>query len=74
MLHTSSLTRGWVWGQVKDVEQKKNEVEAHRDLLRQEISKLEREIEGQRRQIELDKKNIEVRPLGSRDLGLESEE
>mmetsp|Transcript_20814 Transcript_20814/g.48084 ORF Transcript_20814/g.48084 Transcript_20814/m.48084 type:complete len:895 (+) Transcript_20814:173-2857(+) len=44
---------------VKDVEQKRIEVEGTRDILRSEISKLEREIESQRRQIELDKKNIE---------------
>lgn len=44
---------------VKDVEQKRIEVEGQRDILRAEISKLEREIETQRRQIDLDKKNIE---------------
>jgi hypothetical protein len=44
---------------VKDVEQKRIEVEGQRDILRAEISKLEREIESQRRQVELDKKNIE---------------
>eukprot|EP00291_Cryptomonas_curvata_P003512 CAMPEP_0172182760 /NCGR_PEP_ID=MMETSP1050-20130122/18581_1 /TAXON_ID=233186 /ORGANISM="Cryptomonas curvata, Strain CCAP979/52" /LENGTH=858 /DNA_ID=CAMNT_0012856247 /DNA_START=81 /DNA_END=2653 /DNA_ORIENTATION=+ len=44
---------------VKDVEQRRTEVESARDVLRGEVTRLEREMEAQKRQMDTDRKAIE---------------